>query len=89
MLRVHALLFLRSLQKKHGYSAKNNLNDAFDLDLYRYLALPAAICTSDGGVFNDLRAAHAWQIDWVVKPEDLKDPERRRQILNLRWPVRR
>ena len=89
MLRVHTLLLLRSLQKKHAYNAKNNQNDAFDFDLYRYLALPAAICTSDAGVFNDLRAAHTWQLDWVVKPDDLKDRERRRQILELHWPARK
>lgn len=88
MIRVHLLLNLRSLQTKNRYNARKDQNDAFDLELYRYLALPAAICTSDAGIFNDLHAASAWQSDWVVKPDDLKDPERRRQILDLRWPAR-
>lgn len=88
MLRIHLLLSFRSLQKKRPYNAKKNQNDAFDFDLYRYLALPAALCTSDKGIFNDLCAGNAWQIQWVAKPEELLDSERRRQILDLHWPER-
>ncbi|WP_438042984.1 hypothetical protein [Sorangium sp. So ce128] len=86
MIRVHVLLSLRSLQTKERYNARKESNDVFDFDLYRYLALPAALCTSDGGIIRDLRAAGAWQVEWVVTPEALADPECRRRLLSLRWP---
>lgn len=87
MMRVHTLLHLRAVQAEESYNAAKNANDAIDLDLHRYLALPAAVCTEDGGVHNDLESARAWQRRWVVRMADLASPARRAQLLRLDWPV--
>lgn len=87
MIRVHVLLSLRRRQTREPYNAKKEANDVFDLDLYRYLALPAALCTSDQGIINDVRAAGSWQADWVVTPALLADPAVRKRLLDLRWPT--
>lgn len=87
MMRVHALLALRASLLKSPYNAKKNKNDAFDHELLRYLALPAAICTSDGGIMKDLRAAGSWQVAWVVSPEELGDAACRKRLRELSWPA--
>ncbi len=85
MMRVHVLLSLRALQSGEPYNAAKNANDVIDLDLHRYLALPAAVCTDDGGVHADLKAAGAWQREWVVRVADLATPERRARLMALSW----
>lgn len=88
MIRVYILLSLRSLQTRERYDPTKNANDAFDLDLYRYLALPAAVCTGDLGIIKDTRSAGSWQAEWVVMPEELADSATRQRLLNLTWPSR-
>ncbi len=85
-LRVQCLLMGRALRQKERYNAHKNANDKFDHDLLTFLALPAAICTADEGIFNDLEASRSWQIKWVVRPEELKDKATRRALLEMSWP---
>jgi hypothetical protein len=87
MMRVHALLSYRSVLHKNQYNPRKDKNDALDHALLRYLALPAAICTSDGGIGNDLRAAGAWQVAWVATPEELGDAACRKRLRELKWPA--
>ncbi len=85
MMRVDALLTLRSVKKTEPYNAGKHDHDTFDLDLLRYLALPAAVCTADRGVHNHLAAAGAWQGAFVVTPDRLALPEVRARLRAYDW----
>jgi hypothetical protein len=87
MIRVHSLHFFRSLKTREPYNAKKNANDVFDLDLLRYLAVPAAICTADKGIHTSLRLTKSWQRRWVVYPNDLASADVRRSVRSIQWPA--
>jgi hypothetical protein len=84
-IRVHALLQLRALRAKNAYNPVADRHDTFDHDLLRDLALPAAICTSDRGIHNDLEAARSWQRDLVLFPEQLAERNVIRYLKNFDW----
>jgi hypothetical protein len=86
-LRVHALLLVRSLHVKRPYDPAKNANDALDHPLLRYLALPAAVCTSDGGIVADVEAARSWQRPWIVSPAELLNPDVVARVAELKWPA--
>lgn len=86
-LRVDALLHLRKLRKANRYDPDKNSNDAMDRLLLQYLAIPAAICTRDRGIRSDAVAARSWQEKWIVRPEDLENPEIVASLVEMRWPV--
>lgn len=85
MARVHSLHFHRALKTKQPYNAKKNANDAFDLDLLLYLAVPAAICTQDKGIHTALRVTKSRQRRWVVHPNELASAAVRTMLRNMRW----
>jgi hypothetical protein len=87
VIRTVSILGIRSLRSKHSYSARKHKNDAFDFDLLRYLALPAAICTCDQRLMSVLKDAKAWQAKWVVLPEKLSTRAGRQVLADLRWPA--
>jgi hypothetical protein len=84
--RVEALLCLRHLRKERRYNPDKNPNDLIDLELLKYLAIPAAICTSDTGLIAKVRDSYSWQAKWVVRPSDLAQAAVRAEIMNLEWP---
>jgi hypothetical protein len=85
-LRVEALLSLRHLRREQRYNPKKNWNDLVDLELLKYLAVPAAICTGDAGLIAKVRDSHSWQARWVLRPADLAQATVRAEIKNLKWP---
>jgi hypothetical protein len=87
MVRVLALLARRRLQPEESYNAEKRSNDALDCELLRYLAIPAAICTNDGGIHAKLADARSWQAKYVVRSSDLDGPETRALIRTHRWPT--
>ncbi|MBK8936881.1 MAG: hypothetical protein IPM79_04320 [Polyangiaceae bacterium] len=86
MIRVHVLLHARFAMAKDRYNPVKHANDVFDVDLYRYLALPAGVCTRDRGIIADLEAANTFQRSWVATPDELLDAGVRCRLLNMRWP---
>jgi hypothetical protein len=80
------LLCLRHLRKERRYNPDKNPNDLIDLELLKYLAIPAAICTSDAGFIAKVRDSYSWQAKWVVRPSDLAQAAVRAEIMNLEWP---
>lgn len=84
--RVEALLSLRHLRKEQRYNPKKNRNDLIDLELLKYLAVPAAVCTGDAGLIAKVRDSHSWQAKWVLRPADLAKATVRAEIKNLKWP---
>ncbi|MEP6651970.1 MAG: hypothetical protein ABJA82_01345 [Myxococcales bacterium] len=87
VVRVMVLFTSRSLRRKHPYNVGKNLNDAFDFDLLRYLAVPAAICTLDRRIKSALIDAGAWQAKWLVTPDSLLTWAGRQIVADLRWPA--
>ena len=85
-LRVEALISLRHLRKDHRYNPEKNRNDLIDLDLLKYLAIPAAICTSDAGLIAKVQDSRSWQAKWVLRPADLAQATVREGLKNLEWP---
>lgn len=85
MARMHLLLSERSMQARHRYNSTKHANDVFDLDLLRYLALPAAVCTEDTGIMTKLKDARAKQRAWVVSLSDLANDSTQDRLLCLRW----
>jgi hypothetical protein len=85
-IRVEVLLSLRHLRKDQRYNPEKNRNDLIDLELLKYLAAPAAICTSDARLIAKVQDAHSWQAKWVLRPADLAHATVREGIKNLEWP---
>lgn len=79
----------RSVKKKKPYSpnSKKNRNDGIDLDMFRYLILPAFVVAEDSGFFTALEGINSFQRNWFIRPEDLA----RRWLNGERpapaWPV--
>jgi hypothetical protein len=84
--RVEALLELRHFRKEQPYNPQKNRNDLFDHELLKYLAVPASICTGDSRLIAKVRDSRSWQVDWIVRPEDLARSEVRDRIKKLVWP---
>jgi hypothetical protein len=66
VFRTCTILVIRSTRGKLNYSPEKHKNDAVDIDLLRYLALPAAICTCDRRFRSLLVDSNSWQAKWVV-----------------------
>jgi hypothetical protein len=86
LIRVMAWYSVRSLTSKGAYDVEKHANDAIDVPLLRYLAVPSAICTRDRRLLAAPREAHSWQAGWVVSPEDILDPVVRKRLVTLAWP---
>lgn len=81
--RVALLHVFRRIRQHEPYNPKKNANDAFDLYLLVYLAFPAAVCTKDAGIHNDLIAAGCQQREWVALYSEIARPEGWRRIVEL------
>lgn len=67
--------WVRTRQKKHAYDPNhpNKVNDGVDLDLYRYLMLPAFVVADDKGFHERLADIKSPQRTWFWRPQDLAD----------------
>ena len=88
-LRVRALVLLRRMRTKDTYNPHKRMNDSFDQDLLKYLAFPTALCTGDGPLIAAVEAARSWQGAWIVRPEELANPEVVERVAELAWPEAR
>jgi hypothetical protein len=84
-LRVNASFALQRLRPKNPYNPVKKANDGLDVDLLRYLAVPAIVCTKDKRLQRVVAQAGSWQRRWVLRPAELE-----RQVvhgsLSLDWP---
>jgi hypothetical protein len=67
--------WVRTRQEKDGYDPTNpkKVNDGIDLDLYRYLMLPALVVADDKGFHERLVDIKSPQRDWFWRPQALAD----------------
>lgn len=72
-LRYRFRQMARTAQKKDRYDPLNSRkkNDGIDVDLYKYLILPALAVSTDNGFFNSLNSIQSFQKDWIFRPEEL------------------
>jgi hypothetical protein len=72
-LRYRFRQMARSAQMKHPYDPTNerNRNDGIDVDLYKYLILPALAVVEDRGFFGSLNSIRSFQKEWFIRPGDL------------------
>jgi hypothetical protein len=85
---IRVELYLRDLhlRRKRPYNPEKNANTAIDVELLRYLAVPATVCSGDGGLVGTVRSANSWQADRVLAPDELKRADAEARIRNLGWP---
>ncbi|MFL9897891.1 hypothetical protein PQR71_06915 [Paraburkholderia fungorum] len=67
--------WVRSRKAKDGYNpaSPKKRNDGIDLDLYRYLMLPAFVVAEDGGFHKRIADIKSPQLDWFWQPQNLAD----------------
>lgn len=67
--------WVRSRKEKNAYdpSSSKKVNDGIDLDLYRYLLLPALVVTDDGGFHQRIADIRSPQRAWFWRPQALAD----------------
>lgn len=87
MIRAHSLHTIRSLKPREPYNPSKNVNDAFDLDLLLYLAVPAAVCTNDRRIHTVLKDTNSWQRFWVVRFDELSSTKNRQDLITIKWPA--
>lgn len=79
----------RSALKKEPYDPENKKkrNNGVDVDLYKYLILPALVVATDEGFFGSLETISSFQRDWIVRPETLAARWLAGDKLQPVWPV--
>jgi hypothetical protein len=67
--------WVRTRQKKDSYDPTNpkKINDGIDLDIYRYLMLPALVVADDRGFHERLADIKSPQRHWFWRPQELAD----------------
>lgn len=67
--------WVRTRKEKHAYdpSSPKKVNDGIDLDLYRYLMLPALVVADDGGFHQRIADIKSPQREWFWRPQALAD----------------
>ena len=88
LLRANASFALQRLRPKNPYNPAKKANDGLDVDLLRYLAVPAIVCTNDGRLQRILKQAGSWQRRWVLRPSELEEQVVQKK-LSLDWPETR
>lgn len=75
LLRYTWRQWVRSRLAKDAYSptSQRNINDGIDLDLYRYLMLPALIVADDRGFHERILEINSEQRAWIWRPQVLAD----------------
>jgi hypothetical protein len=85
--RLRQMFRSAKLIEPYTPSSKKNRNDGIDVDMFRYLILPAFVIAEDSGFFGSLQGIESFQREWFIRPEDLA----RRWINGERpspeWPV--
>jgi hypothetical protein len=84
-LRMNAAFGLSRLKATSPYNPVKNRNDAVDLDLLVFLALPVAVCTGDERLRRLVEGTGSWQAPWVITPTQLANAVSR-AALTLDWP---
>ena len=84
-IRMNAHFALMRLRPKNPYNPTKKANDALDVDLLRYLAVPGIVCTKDGRLQRVLAQTRSWQRRWVLRPSELEE-QLVQQKLSLDWP---
>ena len=77
--RMHLELLYRFRQsartqlskKPYNPQNKNKKNDGIDVNLYRYLILPALVVADDKGFFNSIKNIESFQVNWFFRPKEL------------------
>jgi hypothetical protein len=83
--RAYAHFALARLRPKNAYNPAKHANDALDVDLLRYLAVPGILCTKDKRLQRVLKQAGSWQMRWVLRPGELEE-QVMKNTLSLDWP---
>jgi hypothetical protein len=67
--------WVRTRLAKDGYdpNSPKKVNDGIDLDLYRYLTLPALVVADDRGFHERLADIKSPQLEWFWRPQALAD----------------
>ncbi|PHV19158.1 hypothetical protein CSQ92_27680 [Janthinobacterium sp. BJB446] len=81
--------WVRTRQKKDGYcpTSVKKVNDGIDLDLYRYLILPALVVSDDRGFHEGLMDIKSYQRHWLWRPQALADAWGRGERPQPVWPA--
>ncbi|CAE6763873.1 hypothetical protein G2912_14625 [Paraburkholderia aspalathi] len=81
--------WVRTRQKRDGYdpTSEKKVNDGIDLDLYRYLILPALVVTDDRGFHERLADIKSDQRHWFWRPQALADAWVRGERPRPVWPA--
>jgi hypothetical protein len=85
LLRVNASFAFQRLRSKNPYNPVKQANDGLDVDLLRYLAVPAIVCTKDERLQRVVAQAGSWQRRWVLLPAEL-EAQVLHGSLSLDWP---
>lgn len=79
--------WVRARQEKDGYNpaSKRNRNDGVDLDMYRYLMLPALVVAGDSDFHKRISDINSPQLDWFCRPQELADAWTRGECPRPTW----
>jgi hypothetical protein len=87
-IRAYVHFALLRLRPKNPYNPAKHANDALDVDLLRYLAVPGILCTNDERLQRVLEQAGSWQRCWVLRPCEIEEQVMQKK-LSLDWPSAR
>ncbi|AWY49893.1 hypothetical protein I6H08_36715 (plasmid) [Burkholderia gladioli] len=75
MIRYIWRQWVRTRKSKEPYdpTSDKKINDGIDLDLYRYLMLPAFVVAGDNGFHGKIADLRRPQLKWFWRPQDLAD----------------
>ena len=86
MLRFYIHFFRLRLGRK-PYNPRKRVNDAFDCELLRFLAVPALVCTCDARTLvRAVEESGSWQRRWVLGPAELRTLAQGGSPPDLSWP---
>ncbi|CAN0621130.1 protein of unknown function [Burkholderia multivorans] len=79
--------WVRTREANAPYDPNNpkKVNDGIDLDLYRYLILPALVVSDDGGFHGTIADIKSPQRTWFQKPEELAAAWEHGELSCLTW----